>query len=296
MVRAVGRPGPRDTIAGHGAGIDLRDHRVDRAGIMAPMKWLSAEGVPGLASDAALLGPESRVEVFEDHALVRTPARRDFWCGNALWLRQAPASAEAALALWRRHFDPEEIERIVIQWEVAAGNAASALVAGAESIDVLVDGFDGAPAAGRAGRCVEVADPALFERIVDATLASQAAGDNGNRDERYTRWQYAEYWARRCAGRLRWFAALDGDDLCSACGVVVHRGVARHVDVLTVLGRRRQGWADAVVRHAARAVRGEAQRLVIAAEPDSSAGRLYRRIGFELATRQWSLSLPPEAH
>jgi len=255
--------------------------------------WMTPDEYPGLWTDVRCLGKDSHVTFTDDAAVVRTVSRLDFWGGNCLMLPRAPSSNEAAVALWRRSFADVPVRRILVQWEVPFGTVSGGGV-GSDRIDVLTL-RDPCVSPGREGHYAVVTDAAVFERIVQMTLQSQADGANGNRDDAYTRWQYSDYWRQMLSGRLKWYAGFNGDTLCCACGVKTVDGVARYVDVLTALGHRGQGWADGIVRFAAVKSLEEARLLVIAAEPDSSAGRVYRKIGFEAFSAQMSLSLNREA-
>jgi hypothetical protein len=251
--------------------------------------WMTPERYPGLWTDLHLLGAESRVVETEEALIIHTDDRLDFWCGNCAMLRHEPTDVASAISLWRPHFLNIPVQRALIQWELAGARQIPSEDA-LEAVDILTM-TNRELLAGREGRYIRIEDSSAFEQVVQMTLYSQRSGSNSNRDDAYTRWQYQDYWKQMQAQKLSWYAAYDGDQLCSACGVTVGGGVARYIDVLTAVNQRGRGWADGVVRYAALCSFEEANLLVIAAEPDSIPGRIYRKIGFVPSSVQISLSL-----
>jgi hypothetical protein len=109
-----------------------------------------------------------------------------------------------------------------------------------------------------------------------------------------------ESWARRMvkshrrlveSGRGRWFAATArlGQDTALVCdlGVFVHGGVGRFQAVETHPEHRRRGICGTLVHHASEVAFAElgARQLVIAADPDQEAIRIYRSVGYLPAER-----------
>jgi predicted GNAT family acetyltransferase len=95
-------------------------------------------------------------------------------------------------------------------------------------------------------------------------------------------------------GLGRRYAAFVGDELVSTAGIfVTHAGIARYQSVETHPDHRRQGLAAAVVHaageHALAAYRIEV--LVIAADHDGDAIRIYRSLGFTDAERHLTMEL-----
>ena len=94
------------------------------------------------------------------------------------------------------------------------------------------------------------------------------------------------------AGDAGWFGAFtEGGDLAAELGIVLcDEGVARYQSVLTGSDHRRRGLTSHLLGVAADWAMGPARRdgslttrLVIVADADSDAGRLYSRRGFTLA-------------
>jgi GNAT superfamily N-acetyltransferase len=84
----------------------------------------------------------------------------------------------------------------------------------------------------------------------------------------------------------RWWGAFDRtlpprDALVGSLGLVPLANVARYQDVQTATSHRRRGIASGLLAAAAR----DHTTLVIVAEPDSAAARVYGRAGFAVAER-----------
>jgi len=104
--------------------------------------------------------------------------------------------------------------------------------------------------------------------------------------------------ARRLSetGRGSWFGAFDGGRLVAQFGLfLAGSGLARFQNVETHPLARRQRLAGSLVYHACRYGIGElgAGTLVIVADADSAAARLYQSVGFVRAEAQIGLERPP---
>lgn len=112
----------------------------------------------------------------------------------------------------------------------------------------------------------------------------------------FTRRQVAGYRQLSSTGRGRWIGAFVDGRLCAAAGLVtLGFGLARFQNVQTHPDFRRRGLASAVLLHAAREVfdTTRTRTLVIVADPEDDAIRLYRSLGFTDAERQVQLQGGP---
>jgi predicted GNAT family acetyltransferase len=102
---------------------------------------------------------------------------------------------------------------------------------------------------------------------------------------------------RRCeAGHGSWWGAFEAGVLLSACGIfAASAGLARYQDVETHPEGRRRGLAGAVVAAAATDALAalDASTLVIVADPDDHAIRLYESLGFARTETQVGAELAP---
>jgi predicted GNAT family acetyltransferase len=119
-------------------------------------------------------------------------------------------------------------------------------------------------------------------------------------DERATR----EFGVRRTkaqravteGGHGQWFGAFLGDRLVSSMGLIrAGEGLARFQEVLTHPDARGRGLAGTLVHHVSRFGFDElgAETLVMVADPDYLAVRIYRSVGFEDTETQLAALAPP---
>jgi ribosomal protein S18 acetylase RimI-like enzyme len=89
------------------------------------------------------------------------------------------------------------------------------------------------------------------------------------------------------AGKLRWWGAFRDEELAAQMGLVEGavdgRSLARFQDVDTHPDHRRRGLCSALLAQVGAASRSPT--LVIVAEPEGEAGRIYRRAGFARVER-----------
>ncbi len=241
------------------------------------------------------------------HLVVRTPTNPDFWWGNFILVdgpvrrgdadRWAVAFADAFpraphLALGVDGADGEagdesELARLGVTVEVTSVLTATRLTPparppAAATIRPLAGDDDWAQAARLRAACHSDEEPSAEERLFIARTVAE---------ER-----------RLCeAGGGVWFGAFVDGQLRSGAGLVSDGGgLARFQNVETHPGHRRGGLASAVVHGLGQyglGQRGErelgARTLVIVADPDDEAIRVYRALGFVDTERQVQLQRPP---
>ena len=99
-------------------------------------------------------------------------------------------------------------------------------------------------------------------------------------------------------GHGAWFGAFAGGRLAAQLGVFSDgSGVARYQNVETDPGWRRNGLAGTLVWQAGQWAREslDARTLVIVADPEAEAIRIYRSVGFHDAETQIAFQRPPYA-
>ena len=235
-----------------------------------------------------------------DHLVVRTPANPNFWWGNFILVAGPPGPGDATA--WRALFSREFPH--------------------AEHCSIGVDGVDG-----ETGPAAELAALDLAARVLRVMTASVLArparpaprgtairvlaGDADwgaarelrfavARDEGQDSPAHHDFLARQIAasralaerGLGWWFGAFDRGALCSTLGIVTDaRGLTRYQAVETHPEHRRRGLAGTLLHAAAEhaIAHTPARTLVIVAEPDSPAERLYRSLGFSERERQVEL-------
>jgi len=236
-----------------------------------------------------------------EYVVVRTPANPNFWWGNYLLFRTpfAPGDAVAREETFHREF-PE----------------ADHLALGVDTTDGLVAVEDELKAAkleverSTVMTATEVREPARpnetsqyrflstdddWEQLVELTLLMATM----EVDEVYREFNRRRVEAERAlceAGDAKWFGAFDGDRLQASLGLASDgSGVARFQTVQTHPDDRGQGIASTLVHRASRYGFDEvkAHTLVMVADPDYLAIRIYRSLGFSDNEVQLFVSRPP---
>jgi GNAT superfamily N-acetyltransferase len=240
----------------------------------------------------ALMGAE--VHEDGDVTVVRTPAIPDFWWGNFV-LVAAGVPLDRALAAFARAF-PD-----------------------AAHVAIGVDGTDGAPGVDDDARrhrlllerstvlsAAAVRPPprpdatATYRRLATDDDFAQAVAlqqaSEPDTDAGFTARRLAAYRRLQEAGRGAWFGAFVDGRMRSGLGVFTDgRGVARYQTVDTHPDFRGRGLAGTLVHRAgAEALTWPGvDRLVIAADPEYHAIRVYRSVGLAGTETQVQLLRPP---
>jgi ribosomal protein S18 acetylase RimI-like enzyme len=232
----------------------------------------------------------ARITDRETHLLVRTPGNPDYRWGNFLLLPTPPPPKDTPrwIAAFAAEFPTAAHIAIGIDGP-AAPDAISAFAAAGladESHTVLTATESRRPARpNRAAVCRPLATDADWAQALRLRLAV----DPDPRHRRFHHRRFAEIRELCRAGHGVWFGAfLDGQPR-SGLGVVTDGGgLARFQHVETHPSYRNRGLAGTLVHHASRhaLTRLGAETLVIVADPDYLAIRVYRSLGFADHGRQ----------
>lgn len=261
----------------------------------------------GLRTDLMFVAWSGQLEQVGDALRGYTPANPEYYYGNFLLFPDAPGRGDAAR--WTARFegafghDPC-IRHVCLRWDRpdGEGGALDELQAAGFVIDrgdVLTARAVRPPP--RPNREVAVravvsdADWGAVERLQVSTAVASYGPD-------------CESWARRMvaqhrrlvdAGRGRWLGAFASGDrdapLMADLGVFVAGGVGRFQAVETDPAFRRRGVCGTLVHRAAELALAElgARVLVMVADPDYHAARIYESVGFAAAERLVSAYRPP---
>jgi GNAT superfamily N-acetyltransferase len=256
----------------------------------------------GLATDLLALAGTAEIERRPDHLVVRTPDQPDYWTGNMILSLGPPLPPEAEAARFRAAFP--EARHLTVIWDDPALDPEplrlpwAALGTRIDVEDVLLRDGPPPPRSVPEGYEIRELDPASDRDWTEAVRVALALGlEEGYQPGShlpFLRRRFAGRRARVAAGRLRWWGAFRGTDLAAQMGLVEGevegRRLARFQDVDTHPDHRRRGLCSALLAHVGGAARAPA--LVILADAESEAGRLYRRAGFVLTERLVSAQRP----
>jgi GNAT superfamily N-acetyltransferase len=241
--------------------------------------------------------------VLHDHCIVvKTPAHSDFWWGNFILLARPIGPGQAAAL--RRLFATEFPHAAHLAFGVDGTDGAvgergeiDALGLSVEVNTVLSAPQLREPPAPRAPGVTfrSLRDDDDWVQAADLRLTVYADDDSSNQ-RGFVERQLAD--SRRVCeqGAGAWFGAFAGGQLVTSLGVIATEpGLAGYQMVETHPDHRRRGLASWLLfdagRYAADALR--ADRLVIVADPEDSAIRVYRSLGFSGEERQVQLQRAP---
>jgi ribosomal protein S18 acetylase RimI-like enzyme len=232
---------------------------------------------------AALAGSE--VEDRGDHVVVRTPDNPDYYWGNYLLLPRAPTAAE--LPGWESTFEstfPRCRHRAygVATNDGGADDLAAFAAAGLEtdaSTVMTATAVHEPPRPNREATYRPLTSDDDWEQQVELWLAGEDAHSRA-------------FVVPKVAGERRmtqtgagaWWGAFIGDRLLSSMGLfAASPGLARFQQVQTHPDARGQGLAGTLVHRVSRYGFDElgASTLVMVADPDYLAIRIYRAVGFD---------------
>lgn len=248
----------------------------------------------------------AQVEDRGDFTVVRTPDNPTFWWGNFLLLHAppAPGSLERWLARFREAHPTAR--HVTFGLDTVGGEAGAAEEFGAAGFRLTRDTVLTAPATTAPGRPLPsgvtlrlLETEADWDAALELRVAVNAADPHPLEAE-----GYRTFAAGRLAGLRRAQEAghgaclgafVDGQ-MVSGLGVYdAGGGVTRYQNVETHPAQRSRGLAGHLVHFAGEWARHHlgARTLVIVADPEYHAQRLYERVGFRPSELQTGLERPP---
>ncbi|TVZ00389.1 GNAT family N-acetyltransferase [Trebonia kvetii] len=251
----------------------------------------------GYRTDLAILALEgSQVTDQGDHLVIRTPGNPDYWWGNFLLLRDLkPGSGAGWLVSFTAEFpgarhvalgldetdadsvDPSELAGMTLERN-AVMTAAAVHAPPQPNTEAVIRTLTGD------------ADWRQSFELAAALYAGEPGGDTG--------FLAAQLKAKRAlteAGHAAWFGAFLDGTLVAQLGLVRGiEGLARYQSVETHPAARRRGLAGTLVWQAgAAAIAAGTRTLVMVADPDEVAIRVYRAVGFTETEAQLSFIRRP---
>jgi ribosomal protein S18 acetylase RimI-like enzyme len=243
----------------------------------------------------------STVEDRGTHLVVRTPDNPAFWWGNFLLLAEAPADEDAAEG-WLREFEREFPQARHRTFGIDGADGAVADLAPFTALGLEPD-------VSSVMTAEEVHPPARPH--TDATYRRLASDDDWDQQIEVSRagedvgydlpFVTAKARAERRlvdAGYGAWWGAFEGGRLLASMGLfTASEGLARFQSVKTHPDARGRGLAGTLVHRVSRYGFEElgARTLVMVADPDYLAIRIYRSVGFADTERQLQVERKPPA-
>jgi ribosomal protein S18 acetylase RimI-like enzyme len=243
----------------------------------------------------------STVEDRGDHLVVRTPHNPTFWWGNFLLLDGLPSDGEHAEWLDRFAATFPEAGHVALGVDATTGTVGD--LAGFTDLGLTAEGLTVMTASSvheppRPNTDAEyrplVSDDD-WEQSLRLRLAVEDEGDGGVFATR----RAASDRARVEAGHGAWWGAFVDGVLAAHMGLLrASEGLARFQQVETHPDHRGRGLAGTLVHRASEYGFAElgATTLVMVADPDYLAIRIYRSVGFADTETQLEVQRPPADH
>ena len=252
----------------------------------------------GYRTDLAILTLEgSQIADRGDYLVIRTPGNADYWWGNFLLLRRLDrGSGGDWVARFAAEFpDARHIALGVDETEadvVPSGELAGMAMqrnAVMRATSVHAPPYPNTEAVFR-----PLAGEADWRQSLE--VASAVSADEPGVDRGFLVARLAARRALAEAGQGAWFGAfVDGALVCQLGIVSGEPGLARYQSVETHPAARRRGLAGTLVWHAgSTALSGDPSTLVMVADPEDIAIRVYRSVGFTVAEAQIGFIRQPD--
>jgi ribosomal protein S18 acetylase RimI-like enzyme len=221
-----------------------------------------------------------------DYLVVRTPQNPAFWWGNFLLLAAAPQAGQARrwLAAFAAEFPAARHVTLGVDTpgtDAVDGSEFAAAGLKPEVLAVLTAAaLHDPPHPGAGTVCRPLAGDADWQQAA-AVRSAVTAGMPGQ-EPAFLHARMAAERALTEAGHGWWFGAFTGGQLAATLGVITDgSGLARYQNVETHPDARRQGLAGTLVVQAGRhALAGGVRQLVMVADPEEAAIRIYQSVGF----------------
>jgi ribosomal protein S18 acetylase RimI-like enzyme len=259
----------------------------------------------GNRTDLALLRLGGSVVVDRgDHLVVRTPHNPSFWWGNFLLLAQVPDVADTDRWLERFAAEFPAARHVALAFDGTDGRvedlaafAARGLRCEASTV-MTASAVHEPPRPNRDATYRPLRSDEDWEQSVELHVACQDRLEDTDNHLEFVRRKVATNRALVEAGPGVWFGAFVDGVLLTQMGLVsASPGLARFQTVETHPDARGRGLAGTLVHEVSRYGFAElgAQTLVMVADPDYVAVRVYRAVGFEDGETQLQAERAPAA-
>jgi ribosomal protein S18 acetylase RimI-like enzyme len=244
----------------------------------------------GYRTDLAILAiGGSQITDRGDHLVIRTAGNPDYWWGNFLLLQDLkPGSGDGWMARFAAEFpDARHIAVGVDETDGSGVDPGGLAGLTMERNSVMTATSVHAPPHPNTDAAFRTLNgDGDWQQSLELTAAVYP-GEPGD-DTGFVTAQQAARRALTEAGHGAWFGAfVDGTLVCQLGLVMSESGLARYQSVETHPAARRRGLAGTLVWHAGTAaLAGRASTVVMVADPDDSAIRVYRSLGFAVTESQ----------
>lgn len=226
-----------------------------------------------------------------DHWAIHTLSNPNFFWGNLLIFDRPPRQGD--FAVWTQTFKSEftnpKIHHITLAWDSADGTIG-------EIDEFIENGFTleatAVLSASNVNRPLKYNSELVvrglqteseWEEMIRVQVASSHDNLPPSEWERFYRTQALRYQAMDRAGFGQWYGGFLNGQLAGGLGLFHHQRVGRFQSVSTAPDFQRRGVCQTLVYEASRRLldSGTVDHLVMCADPDYHAIKIYEAVGFE---------------
>lgn len=250
-------------------------------------------------TDLSILAFEGVILDRGDYLVAATPSNAAYFWGNLLLMKKPPEAGDCEpwKALFKKEFghDPN-IKHMTFGWDSIQGEEGAAAEFEAEGFEiqrtiVLTAGRDDIRTPKTYNPIAEVR-PLISDDDWEMATQNQIACQDDKFDSQkyaaFKRTLMENYRKMSKAGLGRWFGAFLDQRVVADCGLFVFDGIGRYQAVGTHPDHRRRGLCASLIEMTARFAFDKmgARRLVMAADPEYHAARVYESVGFKRTEHQ----------
>lgn len=250
-------------------------------------------------TDLAFARFDGVVENKGRYVVIRTPDNPGYFWGNYVIFPEPPQSLivlDEYKAIFKREFaDTAGIRHVTLAWE--GGQAAAVVEKKLEADLFIVEksvilATDMVHLPAKSNHAVEIRTiktDSEWEDVICSQIACRQKDFELEKYERFKRRQFSRYRKMTEAGLGAWFGAFSNGQLAGDLGVFKAGNLGRFQSVETLPEFRRQGICGSLVFHASQWAQKElgVKTLVMAADPEYHAARIYESVGFNPAEFVW---------
>jgi ribosomal protein S18 acetylase RimI-like enzyme len=257
----------------------------------------------GFRTDLMILQLQgTTVERRDGYRVIRTPHNPTFWWGNCILVDERPAAGELGRWLDVFHAEHPTAAHVAIGLDTVDGVAPPAEELAEHGLRVTRDTVMKARAVhppahpNRAATYRTFASDDDWAQQVELDLLNWPDEHDAPAHRAFVETRFADYRRIAESGAGDWYGAFVDGRLRSSLGLFTDgSGVARFQNVGTFPDARGQGLAGTLVEHVSRRAFDElgVETLVMVADPEYVAIRIYRALGFDGEETQLALERRP---